>query len=260
MHDFAVVGAGAAGTFAALGLQAHRPLVLDVGVGPEPALPEASDLASVRQSGDPFPLLIGRHYESLHNIEGDELTPKVKAPFMRYVVREPDQQPPIRSVGCRVIASYAAGGLANAWGAQVYRFNDEDLAAFPIDAAELAPYYDQVESEIGVSGGQDDLSKFHGEQKLLPPLRLSRLALDLLVRYERKRSSFRKRGVRLGRPRLAVLSMPHRGRAATVRQPRILSPAHLRYLLARLHAGVTRAARCDRLPGRLVGSTVPRAY
>ena len=213
IHPFAIVGAGAAGTFAALALRAQRPLVLDVGIGPRAGLPDVQDLSQARRSADPFGFLIGEQFESLHNIESAELTPKVKSPFMRYVVQPPQSQAALQSVGCRPIASYATGGLANAWGAQVYRFNDADLKGFPIKSGELTAYYDLVEREIGVSGDKDDLSDFHGQQDLLPPLALGTLARDLLARYERKRSSFRRRGVVLGRPRLAVLSVAHRGRA-----------------------------------------------
>lgn len=159
-------------------------------------------------------MLIGEHFESLHNIENEALTPKLKAPLLRYVIRPPEGENPIRCEGCTIVASYAAGGLANAWGAQVYRFDDRDLAGYPLKAQDLSTYYDDVEREIGISGVEDDLARFHGSQHLLPPLDLGRVARDLLGRYEGKRAAFHRRGVFMGRPRLAVLSTDYRGRAA----------------------------------------------
>ena len=69
--------------------------------------------------------------------------------------------------------SYAQGGLANAWGAGVYEFDDKDLSGFPFKSSELRKYYDVLKREIGVSGRKDDLSEYFGETSNLqepPPL------------------------------------------------------------------------------------------
>ena len=45
------------------------------------------------------------------------------------------------------------GGFANAWGSGLYEFNDEDLRGFPIQPADLEPYYKRLTGHIGISGG-----------------------------------------------------------------------------------------------------------
>src|SRR5450759_2486782 len=105
--------------------------------------------------------------------------------------------------------SFAKGGLANAWGAGVFRFDAQDLADFPFPASTLDPYYDEITREIGVSGTADDLAPFFGSAEgLQPPLPLEWAPERLLRAYGRRRDFFRSRGIHLGRPRLAVLTRP----------------------------------------------------
>ena len=110
--------------------------------------------------------------------------------------------------------SFAQGGLANVWGAGVYRFNSADLEGF-LHAEELAPYYDSLTEHIGVSGTNDDLVPYFGaDSRLMPPIRITRFAEDLLRQYEKKRQAFKVQGITMGLPRLAVLTRDHNGRAA----------------------------------------------
>lgn len=206
--DAIVVGSGAAGTWAAWALRGTKTLVLDVGRRPPPETLEGG-LYDLRKGRPLFEETLGPRYESLHNLENPELSPKVKSPLMRHVVELP---PGVRSETFTALVSHAEGGLANAWGAQVYRFMKEDLAGFPLSEEDLAPHYDTLTREIGISGVEDDLARFHGPATgLQPPLELSALGRRVLERYD---ASFREEGVFIGRPRLAVLSREHQGRAA----------------------------------------------
>lgn len=201
--DAIVVGSGAAGAWAAWALRGTRTLVLDVGHRP-PETTLEGNLYDLRKTRPLLAETIGARYESLHNLENPELSPKVKSPLLRHVIERPAPAGGVRSDTFQALVSYAQGGLANAWGAQVYRFMKDDLAGFPIREDELSPHYDTLTREIGISGAEDDLARFHGPATgLLPPLELSAIGRRILERYD---ESFREQGVYIGRPRLAVKS------------------------------------------------------
>jgi choline dehydrogenase-like flavoprotein len=73
------------------------------------------------------------------------------------------------------------GGKSITWARQTYRLSDYDLKAasrdgygddWPLDYAELTPYYDRVERFIGVSGQTEGLPQLPDGQ-FLPPMHLS---------------------------------------------------------------------------------------
>jgi choline dehydrogenase-like flavoprotein len=214
--DVIVIGTGPAGVMAARALRGKRVLVLDVGRRPD-SLPEpGGDLYEQRRTHpDLFDFLIGQKFESLHNIDSEPVSLKLKAPLMRYIIDGARAHTPVRSQNFDATMSFAAGGLANAWGAGVYRFTARDLDGFPVSKQELEPFYDELTEHMGVSGANDDLTpSFGNDQALQPPIRLSRFASDLHEGYRRKHEIFEKLGVSIGRTRLAILTEPHRGRPA----------------------------------------------
>jgi choline dehydrogenase-like flavoprotein len=214
--DAIVVGSGPAGTFASYALRGRNVLVLDVGYR-APGTPDLEgNLYALRErKEDLFVPLIGERFEGLRNVYQRPISLKLKAPYTSYIVRDGEKLAPIVSRNFESSLSFAQGGLANAWGAGVFRFNARDLAGFPVTEQELAPYYDELTAHLGVSGRNDDLSEYFGtDPGLLPPIRLSAMAADILARYQRGRARFRKRGITLGLSRLAVLTRPHAGRAA----------------------------------------------
>ncbi len=110
------------------------------------------------------------------------------------------------------------GGRSLMWGRQTYRLSNLDFEAnardqiaidWPIRYADIAPWYDYVEDYIGVSGQALGLAHLP-DGKFLPPMELNcveRLVQDALAK--------RFRGDRLLTiGRCAILSRPHRGRAA----------------------------------------------
>ena len=48
------------------------------------------------------------------------------------------------------------GGTTLHWQGLVYRFHERDFAAWPIDYADLRPYYARAEAELGVAGADDN--------------------------------------------------------------------------------------------------------
>src|SRR5215475_13782989 len=215
MYDAIVVGSGAAGTFVALGLTGAKTLVIDAGLQFGEAIALQGNLYDLRKRQCLFAETVGTRFESLAWIDGPELSPKVKSPLMRPVFAQPQGAPGVLSGDFVPLLSYAAGGLANAWGAQVYRFDDADLAGFPLRAADLDPFYDEITQHIGISGREDDLARFNGSARgLQPPLELSAVGREILDRYTRRAEVFQRQGIYLGHPRLAVLTRDHGERRA----------------------------------------------
>lgn len=214
--DLIVVGSGPGAAFAAYGARGRSILMLDAG-GDAPQCPELrGNLYNLRQHGDDlFPHLIGERFESLHNLVNPPISLKLKSPYMSYIARDWPRATPVDSNGFEGAIGLAKGGLANAWGAGVYRFTERDLAGFPVSAAELRPFYDELTTHIGISGANDDLAPyFERDDALQPPLRLSAFFDGMLRRYQRLGPLFQRERVALGRPRLAVLTQPHNGRSA----------------------------------------------
>ena len=218
MHDVIIVGTGPAGTAAALefALSGIKPFIVDVGhtaSGPRPNVD--GNLYTVRSQRDTFDLVIGERFQGLANILTDRHTPvKLMAPALEYVTRDAERLSPIDESEFSAIQSFAAGGLANAWGAGLYRYTDRDLEGFPIVESDLSPYFDTLTQEIGISGTEDDLAPFLGRTRFLqPPMRLSHNVDKLYRRYERKRKRFTGE-VYIGHPRIAALTQAKDGRPA----------------------------------------------
>jgi choline dehydrogenase-like flavoprotein len=108
------------------------------------------------------------------------------------------------------------GGKTFCWARESYRFADNEFKAatldgygedWPISYKELEPYYDMVESYIGVSGSREGLAQMPDGQ-FLPPMNLSCGALKAKEVIERKF------GWRVMPDRVANLTVDHRGRPA----------------------------------------------
>jgi choline dehydrogenase-like flavoprotein len=114
------------------------------------------------------------------------------------------------------IRARQVGGRTLMWGRQSYRFSDYELKAasrdgfgedWPISYAELSPYYDRVESFVGISGSYENLPQLP-DGKFLPPMKMTCGESVLKAAIEKKWSS---RKVTIGR--VAMLTQNHNGRA-----------------------------------------------
>jgi choline dehydrogenase-like flavoprotein len=217
--DVLVVGSGPSAVNAAYPLVEARHTVhmLDVGNRDdvyERAIPDGPFSELRRTDEQQHRYLLGARFEGIgldHIGSGAQLTPP-----RHYVLRDAERWLPIHSSSFFPLQSLAEGGLGAAWGAGSPPFSAADLDGFPISHAELRPHYEAVAARIGVSGARDDLLPFLGElDAMQPPLEIDSNGEALLRRYERRRGAANRAGLYLGKPRLAALSQPLRGRLAT---------------------------------------------
>lgn len=211
--NFAIVGSGPSGIAAARRLEGKGACIIDVGTTPGYLFPYAS-LSEGLASGN-IESMLGARWEMLANlVKLGQVHAKLRAPGVRYVasgqpfrVNDASGEICIRGAG-----SHAAGGMSNAWGAQLLRYTDADLAEagdWPIGADALDSYYADLEAHIGIAGEVDDMHNYLGKTiSMLPPAPIAPAAEYLLARYTVQR---RRTHLRLGRSRLAILTQPYRG-------------------------------------------------
>jgi len=110
------------------------------------------------------------------------------------------------------------GGRSIMWGRQVYRWSDLDFEAnaregigvdWPIRYADIAPWYDHVETFVGISGQAEGLPQLP-DGKFLKPMALN--CVEQTVRDAVARAWPGERMLTIGR--CAVLTEAHNGRAA----------------------------------------------
>ena len=216
VFDFIVVGTGAASAGALSALKDENVLVLDVGNIAPSDIKLDSDLYSLKKNNKNLHNeLIGENFESLHNVFKPYISPKLKSPGMNFVANNWQRLSPVKSSSFDVQMSFALGGLANAWGGGLYRFNDNDLSKFPIGPSDLNSFYDRLTSSIGISGAKDDLREFYQSTKYLQPeFLLDPISDHTYNSYLNKKKYFNDKNLFMGRTRLALLSEEHNGRSA----------------------------------------------
>jgi len=108
------------------------------------------------------------------------------------------------------------GGKTFCWARESYRYSDYEFKAasrdgygedWPISYRDLEPYYDKVESYIGVSGSREGLESMP-DGRFLPPMHLSCGSLRA------KEIIGKKFGMVVMPDRVANLTVPHNGRPA----------------------------------------------
>ncbi len=112
------------------------------------------------------------------------------------------------------IRGYHEGGRSIMWGKQTYRLSDLDFEAnakdghgvdWPIRYKDLAPWYDYVESYIGVSGRAEGLAHLP-DGKFLPPMDLNCVEETFRDKVAEK---FNGRKITIGRVAHLTAALPH---------------------------------------------------
>jgi choline dehydrogenase-like flavoprotein len=206
--DVLVVGSGPAGVSAAFPLVESGLSVVLVDGGEQPDLPLPRDeyLALRRHDASQADWMLGRGGHAMRT-RPDE-SPKFRVPTLDFAFRGFVEANRIDAESFKVIGSLAVGGLSNAWGCGVARFETSDWAGIDVDVREWARSFASVARRIGVSGrAQDDLSSFFElDADAQAPLPLDALHQALVRGYDRRRTALNRDGFRLGRARVAVLT------------------------------------------------------
>ncbi len=209
MSSVLIVGSGASGAHFALSVveKGYDVTMIDVGYEPPAAIhPRLPFNALKEELDDPVAYFLGQGYEGVvrPDTEGEYYG---FPPSKNYVFEAPGEFN-YGAVGFAPLFSFARGGLAEVWTAGCYPFNQDDLASFPFSYAEIEPYYAGVAQRIGITGMDDDLSRFLPfHANLLPPLELDPHSQLLLDTYARKRDALNtKLRLYVGRTRVATLS------------------------------------------------------
>ncbi len=208
-----VVGSGVSGAHAALTLLERGKDVELWDVGREEAAftePGATfhDLKS--RLADPVTHFLGPELEALVPPTAPELLRY--PPSRQYLASSEDPLWSFTTDGFFPYGSFAKGGLANGWGANALRFDQNDLAEWPVSASEMETAYKTVYSRIPVAGPTDDdlTPHLHDVRPSQPPVRLTASDHRLLHAYQRRKRKLEALGVRIGLARLAVVTDPAR--------------------------------------------------
>jgi choline dehydrogenase-like flavoprotein len=214
-YDAIVVGSGAGGGWAAKELTERGMTVLLLEAGP-PRVPTRDFTEHVwpyrvrfRGFGDQQRLLENQPVQRLC-YACDEYSHQFFVNDREHPYTFPPDKPFMWIRGRQV------GGKTFCWARVSYRFSDYEFKSasrdgygqdWPIDYAELEPWYDKVETYIGVSGSREGLPQLP-DGRFLPPMRLTcgeLYARDVIGR---------KFGWRVIVDRTANLTVPHNGRPA----------------------------------------------
>jgi choline dehydrogenase-like flavoprotein len=216
VYDAIVVGSGATGGWAAKVLTERGLTVLVLEAGPK--LDPAKDY---REHTEPYEL----KYRGL--VSGAQYAPRQPIQSKCYAANEyghhmfvDDLDNPYTTPEGKPfwwIRGRQVGGRSLTWGRQSYRLSDYDFKAkthdgygedWPFSYGDLAPYYEQVENFVGISGSYENLPQLP-DSNFLPPM-----AMTCAERLLKKgvESKWDDRKVIIGRA--AILTKPLHGRAA----------------------------------------------
>jgi hypothetical protein len=216
--DYIIVGSGASGSISAetiCGL-GYRVLMIDTGFDNDYKPLDNNDFISKRIYDDSqSDYFLGKKYEVL----SENLNPNIpqQTPQRAYVNSFVDKLLPFKTNNFFPVESLALGGLGNSWGLGSYAFSEKEIKKCGLNYAEMKDAYKWVADIVGVSGEKnDDASKFchNGTFEMQNSIELNKSAKSLLKEYEKKRRSFNKQNIFMGRPSLALLTQDKLNRKA----------------------------------------------
>jgi len=207
--DAIIVGSGPAGVSAASPLVEAGLKVLMVDGGEKAAVkpPTMPYLLSRTVDEEQWRWMIGEDFQALRNEQA--VSPKLRVPTHSYVFDNFSEANKITSSNFVPVGSLAVGGLSNAWGCGVARLSPLELQTFPFPHTDIQSSYETVTRRMGVSGAvQDDLSTYFGlDEWADPPIQMDGLHSRLFEKYKSKKKMISQFGLKLGRSRVAALSL-----------------------------------------------------
>jgi ferredoxin len=204
-----ILGAGAAAAAAALALTRDRGLsvtVLDIGETLPPVNRDAQQRLSIarRDEWSEADLRTVTEQPAANSIGG---LPEKRTYGSAYPFQDVGQRAGLTALdeANEAVVSGAYGGFTNVWGAQLMPFTAATFRDWPVSSADMGPAYAAILNEIPLAGEEDDLADLFpllAPSKPLPPL--SERTRQVLHRYDRYRPRLNRRGVSVGRARLAL--------------------------------------------------------
>lgn len=205
--DTLVIGGGPAGTSAALALaELGRPvLLLDAGTGDEVDLPPDGAYLELRRRDEAqWRWQLGDRFEALASMGTS--SPKLRVPGYQDVFAGFARANRVHAEDFTLVGALAGGGLSNAWGCGVARFDARELGALSAEQAAMTESFGRVARRVGISGASPDpLADYFGLDEFADDA----LALDPLHARLWNRSlgnDVKRDGFAMGRARVAVLS------------------------------------------------------
>jgi choline dehydrogenase-like flavoprotein len=213
-YDAIVIGSGITGGWAAKELteKGMQTLVLEAG---QTIVPEKDYVEHVPVWDVKFRGMRDRQYEKVHRIRQSHIGDEWNAKFFVDDAENPYTTPPDQPY--LFLRGRHVGGRSVMWGRQAYRWSDIDFEGnlkdghgvdWPIRYKDIEPWYDYVEDFIGVSGQAENLPQLP-DSKFLPPMEMNCVELEMREIIAKK---FPDRRLTIGRT--AILTVPHKGRAA----------------------------------------------
>ncbi|HYP45989.1 MAG TPA: hypothetical protein VEQ66_12420 [Propionibacteriaceae bacterium] len=203
-----IVGSGASGVMAALALSRRADqlvTIIDVGARLEPHLQQTVTRMSNQSEGawapEDLALVSTSPVAATKGSLPQKRTYGSAFPFRDHGQTTGISGPPGANLD---IVSAAYGGFTNVWGAQLMPFSPSTLRRWPVTWGEMEPHYRAVLDEVPLAADEDDLAELFpilNRRSGLPPL-APRTSV-VLERYARHRHELRRRGMTLGRARLA---------------------------------------------------------
>jgi ferredoxin len=103
------------------------------------------------------------------------------------------------------LISSAYGGFSNVWGSQIMPFTSAAFESWPANAATMQRHYEAILRHIPFAGEEDDLAaKFPLMRSPAPLPPMSPRSLGVLAAYEKYRAQLNRRGITIGKARLAL--------------------------------------------------------
>lgn len=215
-YDVVIIGSGPAGVSAAFPLvkSGLQVLMVDGGQKPKTEPPEGMFIANRRKDHKQWHWMLGRDFHALKHL--DAASPKLRVPTHAEVFDGFRTANSIKANNFLALGSLAPGGLSNAWGAGVSCLTDKEISEYPVCREDMRASYRAVATRIGISGGKDDdLTHLFGlDEWSQPAVQIDELQGALLKAYAKSREGLHRKGFRLGRSRVAVLSESRPGRKA----------------------------------------------
>lgn len=214
--DVIVVGSGPAGVSVTFPLveAGLRVLMVDGGKQPEVSPPEDGFLSARMNDKEQWKWMVGEDFHALKM--RDAVSPKLRVPTQAYAFDGFSRSNHIEGKEFIAVGSLAKGGLSNAWGCGVARLSVDELALLPFPGSKMLESYAKVSRRIGISGrSDDDMADYFGlDEFAQPPIPLDVFHKTLFHRYSKQRASLHSQGFKLGRSRVAALSVDTSDRQA----------------------------------------------